>query len=187
MYCSKCGQKAFEGARFCSLCGNPFSAAAPIVLLRWPISLAINLNTSLIRTAPYIFWLDMQICGLIKLDPVIFARVTQFAPHEKEKAQAFRDYASTLRTQPFESLFTSCPGSIKFETAQIHSLRLHKYYDSDFHKHMQYARFTMVANAGKFRGSFERDTDTGFLETSLSALLSSRFSSHEIINSLDDD
>ena len=194
MFCSKCGQKALEGVRFCSRCGNPFGAvnttfgaAAPAVPQLWPIPLAINLNTSLIGTAPHIFWLDMQLCGFIKVDPVIYAKVTQFAPREKEKAQAFRDYANTLRTQPIETLFATCPGSIKFETAQIRSLRLHKYYDADFHKYMQYTRFTMVTTAGKFRGSFERDTDTSFLESTLYSLLGIRFSSHEIVNSMDDD
>jgi hypothetical protein len=197
MFCSNCGQKTAEEARFCSRCGNslgavekakPATSSAAVAQQQiFPVPLAINLNTSLLGTAPHIFWLDFSECGFIKVDPGIYAQVTRPAPHEKEKAQAFRDYAGSLRKQAFETLFTACPGSIKFGTTQIRSLRLHKYYDADFHKSMQYARFTMVTNAGKFRGSFERDTDTAFLETTFYSLLGSRFSSHEIVNSMDDD
>jgi hypothetical protein len=190
MFCSNCGHPANAGAKFCSQCGRAFSgapAAPPAAPKLWPLPVAIHLNVTLLKTAPYILWLDRQRCGLIQVDPGAYQQITGSFPRAREKAQAFREYAAGLLTEPLEAHLAACPGSMVFDTAQIQKMHLEKYYDADRHQYMDYERFSLVTAAGKHRGALERDTSLSILEPALRELLGYRFSTHETVQSFDHD
>ncbi|MDW7657173.1 MAG: zinc ribbon domain-containing protein [Bacillota bacterium] len=188
MFCTQCGKKIAEEAIFCPNCGHalnrqtvqPTQTTMPIVYV------PVYLNISLTKTEPYILRLDEQRCCLLKVGKDLHTRITAQAPDEKGKALAFLAFTRLLDAKPVNELLQDFPGSIDMPTAQIRQLAVLTYYDSDFHRHMAYDRFTLVTDTGRYRGSIDYDTDMAARRPVLQQLLGYRFTFKEIVHSFDD-
>ena len=185
MFCSNCGQKVQETAKFCSRCGHPLHGAssasqnAPSVL---PLVLPVYKNISLTITSPYVLWLDRQNCAFIRIEPSFLAQITGNLKNESEKGRAFLSFANTLRSKPLDHLLSEYTGSLSFDNAQITKFHIDTYFDVDWHKLMPYARFRLViTNAGKHRGSIDIETYSREIQSLLRSLLGSRYSTREFV------
>lgn len=188
MFCVNCGQMLQERAKFCPQCGHPLSDAAKAISGEkesLSITVAVNKNISLIQTAPYILRLDRHKCGFIKIEPNIYAQITQHSTREKEKERSFREFTAALSEKSTDDLFSGFPDSIEFTNDQIINLHIETYYNSDLHRYMDYDRFTIKTIRDKHRGSVSSDSYIMSKKNILQILFGNRFTSHETVNSFD--
>lgn len=185
MFCINCGHMLREGSKFCPQRGHPLSDAARPSAEKESLSItvAVNKNISLIQTAPYILRLEQYKCGLIKIEPDFYAQIIRSSSREKEKESAFREFTVTLNPKSTDELISGFPGSIGFDNSQILSLHIETYYDGNFHRYMDYDRFTIKTLRDQYKGSISSDSCIMSYKTNLQMLLGNRFNNHETIHS----
>lgn len=188
MFCQNCGQIVKDDARFCKSCGNKITNLTTKQIYEpddFIITIPVHLNISLLTTENYIFRLERRKCGLLKVNQNAYSHITDAAVSVKDKEKIFNDYAKGLNSKPLEAIISDYLGSIEFDNIDIQSLVINTYYDSDFHRDMDYDRFKLVTTKGKYRGSIDRETDISSYHKSLQLLLGNRYKSKEIVHSFD--
>jgi len=204
MYCSNCGEKAGDDSKFCARCGQllgvpPLSrvpAAAHTVSAQNPsvsregspqnpsgsraaqgiATAAVHLKVGAIKREPWILWIGLQKSALICIDRNRYPFIGYGGTIRKDAAeQNFRSYAQEMKGNALENVLAAHPGSISFDTAQIQRMEIYITYDDDTHRYDDYERFNLDTPAGKYRGSFERDTDLVYMKQILKEILSGRY------------
>lgn len=193
MYCSNCGEKAGADSKFCVRCGQllgvPPLSRAPAAAHTTPAqnpsgfraapgiaAAAVHLKVGMIKREPWILWIGPQKSALICIDRNRYPFIGYGGTIQKDAAeQNFRNYAQEMKGNSLENVLAAHPGSISFDTAQILRMEIYITYDDDMNRYDDYERFVLDTQAGKHRGTFERDTDLIYMKQILKEVLNGRY------------
>jgi hypothetical protein len=174
LICNRCGHQISELARFCTNCGSKRQTD--------DLLLAVQLKTGVIQRTPSILWLSANDCALLHISLQFYQNIiseTWQRPanqiNEKQKAQAFRDYAAGLAAKGFPKFISANPQCQKFHNSQIVSMTIVTTYDSEANRYDPYERFILQTISERFRGAFEFDTALSEIEPYLKLWLGQRY------------
>lgn len=181
MFCTECGAKAVNGAKFCTNCGQALvgkSSEVKPVRVSAPKNycLAVHLKTGLIKREPWAMWIGPQKSAMIRIAQKNYDSIVGGRANERDREQAFRSYTERLAKDSMDNVLCSHPKSEAFETSQIRQMQIIVTYDSEMNRYNEYERFILDLPKAQYRGAFERDTNLLSFIDMLRSLLGGRFS-----------
>lgn len=181
MFCTECGAKAADGAKFCTNCGQALVGKSvevePVRVFTPGIHcLAVHLKTGLIKREPWAMWIGPQKSAMICIGPRNYDSIVSGRANERDREQVFRSYAERLAKDSLDNVLRNHPKSEAFDTSQIRQLQIIATYDSEMKRYNEYERFILDLPKAKYRGAFERDTSLLSLIDTLKLLLGGRYS-----------
>lgn len=181
MFCTECGAKAVDGAKFCTNCGQTLNkkvleASPAPVYQAGTHCVAVHVKTGMIKREPWAMWISPQTSAMICIGQKKYDRIVSGQANERAREQAFRSYAESLVTDSLDNVLRAHPESVAFDTAQIRQMQIIDTYDDELNRFNEYERFILDLPKTKYRGAFERDTSILALMDTLKSLLGSRYS-----------